>query len=404
MVSAGESVSAAEATAAKARHQHRRPNLSLLLPLQQVTIRLPASAAADKRVIAEGTDRRRCARRSLRPHHLPYRRHSLRRQRRQPHRATIRIAANAAAVVDAIAATTAPGVKARRRFAKLSPLRRPPRRMCRKRNLRHLPHPCNRRNLRPRQRRQLQHKARTRIAASVAAGSAGAVTLSPRRLSHPFRRRPRSNRSCRSSLLRPPLRQPRAPHPQILRYERERPGELLHVDTKRLGRFHTVGKRILADGVQRSPRAGWQHLHVAIDDHTRIAYCEVLAGQGAEHSCAFLARAVAWFWATHGIRIERVISDNGHAYRSHAWRDLCERLGIERRRTRPYTPRTNGKAEAFIGTALREWAYRYAYPTSIHRSRALSGWVRWYNRRRPHSSLGDRPPLSRVAQVRGQIS
>lgn len=196
-------------------------------------------------------------------------------------------------------------------------------------------------------------------------------------------------------------RRPRAPRPEVVRYERERPGELLHIDTKRLGRFHQVGKRVLRDGIQRSPRAGWHHLHVAIDDHSRIAYCEVLAGQGAEASCAFLERAVAWFADAHGIRIERVLTDNGHAYRSHAWRDLCARIGIERRRTRPYTPRTNGKAEAFIGTALREWAYRYAYPTSLHRTRALNGWVRWYNRRRPHSSLGNRPPISRVAQVRG---
>jgi len=176
------------------------------------------------------------------------------------------------------------------------------------------------------------------------------------------------------------------------------------VDTKRLGRFHQVGKRILRDGIVHSPNAGWHHLHVAVDDHTRIAYCEVLAGQGAEASCAFLERAVAWFVAEHAIRIERVLTDNGHAYRSHAWRALCTRMGIERRRTRPYTPRTNGKAEAFIGTALREWAYRYAYPTSAHRTRALSGWVRWYNRRRPHSSLGNRPPLSRVAQVRGYFT
>lgn len=199
-------------------------------------------------------------------------------------------------------------------------------------------------------------------------------------------------------------RRPRAPRPQVLRYERERPGELLHIDTKRLGRFHQVGKRVLRDGIQRSPRAGWHHLHVAVDDHTRIAYCEVLDGQGAAASCAFLARAVAWFATAHAIRIERVLTDNGHAYRSHAWRDLCARLGIERRRTRPYTPRTNGKAEAFIGTALREWAYRYAYPTSAHRTRALAGWVRWYNRRRPHSSLGNRPPISRVAQVRGYFT
>ena len=199
-------------------------------------------------------------------------------------------------------------------------------------------------------------------------------------------------------------RLPRAPQPEPARYERARPGELLHVDTKRLGRFHAVGKAILRDGVRRSPRAGWQHLHVAVDDHTRLAYCEVLEGQGAEHSVAFLARALAWFSSEHAIRVERVLTDNGHAYRSRAWRDLCAGRGIAHRRTRPYTPRTNGKAEAFIGTALREWAYRYAYPTSHHRTRALSGWVRWYNRRRPHSSLGDRPPVSRVAQVRGQFS
>jgi transposase InsO family protein len=117
-----------------------------------------------------------------------------------------------------------------------------------------------------------------------------------------------------------------------------------------------------------------------------------------------LERAVGWFRSAHGIDIERVLSDNGHAYRSHAWRDLCERLQIERRRTRPYTPRTNGKAEALIGTMLREWAWRYAYPSSAHRTRALAGWVRWYNRRRPHSSLGNRPPISRVAQVRDQIT
>ena len=199
-------------------------------------------------------------------------------------------------------------------------------------------------------------------------------------------------------------RLPRPPRPEVVRYERQRPGELLHIDTKRLGRFWQVGKAILHDGVQRSPRAGWQHLHVAIDDHTRLAYCEVLAGQGAEHSCAFLERAVTWFATHHAIRIERVLTDNGHAYRSHAWRQACDRLAIQPRRTRPYTPRTNGKAESFIGTCLREWAYRYAYPTSHHRTRALPGWVRWYNRRRPHSSLGDQPPISRVAQVRGQFT
>jgi len=196
-------------------------------------------------------------------------------------------------------------------------------------------------------------------------------------------------------------RLPRAPRLAARRYERERPGELLHVDTKRLGRFHQVGKRILRDGVRRSRSAGWHYLHVAVDDHTRLAYCEVLPGQGAEAACAFLGRAVAWFAEQHGIGIERVLSDNGHAYRSRAWRAACTELEIARRYTRPYTPRTNGKAESFIKTALREWAYRHAYPSSTHRTRALRGWVRWYNARRPHSSLGGRPPISRVAQVRG---
>jgi transposase InsO family protein len=198
-------------------------------------------------------------------------------------------------------------------------------------------------------------------------------------------------------------RLPRSPRPEVVRYERERPGELVHIDIKRLGRFHTPGKRILGDGIQRSPRAGWHHLHVAVDDHSRLAYCEVLPGQGAEAACAFLGRALRWF-AEQGIVIERVLTDNGHCYRSHAWRDLCHELGVARRYTRPYRPRTNGKAEAFIKTALREWAYRHSYPSSLHRTLALSGWVRWYNRRRPHSALGGRPPVSRVAQVRGQYT
>jgi transposase InsO family protein len=198
-------------------------------------------------------------------------------------------------------------------------------------------------------------------------------------------------------------RLPRPPRPEVLRYERERPGELLHLDTKRLGRFHHVGKRILNDGVQRSPRAGWQHLHVAIDDHSRLAYAEVLDGQGKEHCSAFLRRAVAWF-ADQGIAIERVITDNGHGYRSKLFLEACAELGIAAKKIRPYRPQTNGKAEALIGTALREWAYRYAYPSSRHRTRALWGWLRWYNRRRPHTALGDRPPISRVAQDRGYFT
>lgn len=147
-------------------------------------------------------------------------------------------------------------------------------------------------------------------------------------------------------------RLPRPVRDPIRRYERERPGELLHVDTKRLGRFHVVGKRILQDGVHRNRRAGWQHLHIAIDDHTRLAYTEVLAGQDRHACAAFLRRACAWY-AEQGITVERVLSDNAKAYHSQLWRQTCVELGIQRRFTRPYTPRTNGKAEAFIKTMLR---------------------------------------------------
>ena len=186
-----------------------------------------------------------------------------------------------------------------------------------------------------------------------------------------------------------------------VRYERSRPGELLHVDTKKLGRFWEIGKRIRRDGVNRSRRAGWQHLHVAIDDHSRLAYCEVLASERKEDCAAFLRRASSWY-AEQGIAVERVLTDNAKAYHSHLWRDTCLELQIARRYTRPYSPWTNGKAEALIKTLLREWAYRFAYPTSAHRARALPGYVRWYNRRRPHGSLGARPPISRVSHVCGQ--
>ncbi|MGH3110607.1 MAG: IS481 family transposase [Gaiellaceae bacterium] len=199
------------------------------------------------------------------------------------------------------------------------------------------------------------------------------------------------------SRLRRPARGP------VVRYERERPGELVHVDIKRLGRFWTVGKAILHDGVNRSRRAGWQYLHLAIDDHSRLAYAELRSSESPADCAAFLRRAVA-FYAEHGIAVERVLSDNGNGYRSFAWRDVCAELGIQRRYTRPRRPQTNGKAEALVKTLLREWAYRFAYPTSMHRARALPGYVRWYNRHRPHSSLGGRPPISRVSQVCGSHS
>jgi transposase InsO family protein len=204
-------------------------------------------------------------------------------------------------------------------------------------------------------------------------------------------------RRCGCSRLARPRRDPR------VRYERERAGELLHVDTKKLGRFWEPGKRIRGDGVQRSRHAGWQCLHVAIDDHTRLAYCELLGGERKHECAAFLRRAVAWY-ASQEIAIERVLTDNAKAYHSQLWHDTCAELEIGRRYTRPYSPWTNGKGEALIKTLLREWAYRFPYPTSAHRSRALAGYTRWYNRRRPHGSLGGRPPISRVSHLCSQYS
>jgi len=198
----------------------------------------------------------------------------------------------------------------------------------------------------------------------------------------------------------------RLPQPERVvraRYERERPGELLHVDVKKLGRFWEVGKRILKDGVNRSRHAGWSYLHIAIDDHTRLAYAELLKDERGPTCAAFLRRAHAWY-AERGITIERVLSDNAKAYHGRFWQAACTELGIQRRYTRPYSPWTNGKAEAFIKTMLREWAYRYTYPTSSHRARALSGYLRWYNNHRPHGSIAARPPISRVSNVCGYSS
>src|SRR5215203_4289553 len=200
------------------------------------------------------------------------------------------------------------------------------------------------------------------------------------------------------SRLRLPAREP------VRRYERARPGELLHVDIKKLGRFWTLGKRVLGSEVgTRNRHAGWQYLHLAIDDHSRLAYAELLPSERPADCVAFLRRAVAWY-AQQGITVERVLTDNGNGYRSFAWRDTCAELDVERRYTRPRRPQTNGKAEALVKTLLREWAYRFAYPSSAHRARALPGYLRWYNQHRPHSSLGGRPPTSRISQVYGSHS
>ena len=195
-------------------------------------------------------------------------------------------------------------------------------------------------------------------------------------------------------------RLPQPLRPPVVRYERAHPGELLHVDMKALGRIVRPGHRITGDRRHRSRRVGWEHVHVAIDDASRVAYVEILPTQQIPDAVGFVERAVRWF-GTHGIRIERVMTDNGSAYRSHAFRAQCVQLRLRHVRTRPYTPRTNGKAERFIQTLLREWAYARSFATSARRRRALSPWLRYYNQRRPHSALRDRAPISRLQGIAG---
>ena len=191
---------------------------------------------------------------------------------------------------------------------------------------------------------------------------------------------------------------PLTPPPPVQRYERARAGELLHVDIKTLGRIGRIGHRIHGDRRQTVRGIGWEHVHVCVDDASRVAYVEVLPTLHQGDAVGFLERAVAWF-AAHGVGAERVMTDNGSAYISRAFATACTRLGVRHLRTRPRTPRTNGKAERFIQTLLREWAYRRPYRTSALRRRALSPWVRYYNQRRPHTSLNYASPISRLQQV-----
>ena len=255
---------------------------------------------------------------------------------------------------------------------------------------------ADRRSVPRRQPRRLSRELEQRILAAREYAKAGPLILAGQ-LGLPASTVWKVLRRYGVSRLRLPAREP------VRRYERCRPGELVHVDIKRLGRFWTIGKRVYRDGLQRNRRAGWQYLHLAIDDHSRLAYAELLASESPADCVGFLRRAVAWY-AERGIKIERVLSDNGNGYRSFAWRDACVELGIGRRYTRSRRPQTNGKAEALVKTLLREWAYRFAYPSSVHRARALPGYLRWYNQHRPHSSIGGRPPISRVSQVCGSHS
>jgi transposase InsO family protein len=189
--------------------------------------------------------------------------------------------------------------------------------------------------------------------------------------------------------------EPAAP---VQRYEWPSAGDMIHLDIKRLGRFHQAGHRAHGDRQRCSPGAGWEYVHVAVDDHTRLAYVEVLPDQRGPACRAFLERAVAWYQA-RGIACHRILTDNGSGYLSRAFREGCAALGLRHRRTRPYTPRTNGKAERFIQTLLREWAYVTPYANSQERRQALRPWVRYYNRERPHASLGYQPPLTRLQRA-----
>jgi transposase InsO family protein len=179
----------------------------------------------------------------------------------------------------------------------------------------------------------------------------------------------------------------------VQRYQWARPGDLVHLDVKKLGRIGRVGHRITGNRRSRVRGIGWEFVHVAIDDASRLAYVEVLGDEGGVTTTKFLWRALTWF-RRQGIRVRRLLTDNGNGYVAERFARLCRSAGLRHRRTRPYTPRTNGKAERFIQTLLREWAYRRPYLTSAERRDALPAWLYYYNRHRGHGALHGRPPIS----------
>jgi transposase InsO family protein len=197
----------------------------------------------------------------------------------------------------------------------------------------------------------------------------------------------------------------------VRRYERERPGELLHVDVKKIGRLRDGGGwRVHGrDSLERrraraATRVGYEYVHAAIDDHTRLAYAEIHPDERAETCAGFLRRAAAWF-AAHGVVIERVMTDNALAYRrSRAWREALDEIGAESRFTRRYRPQTNGKAERFNRTMLEEWAYAQVFNSGDERAAALPQWLHTYNHHRGHTALGGQPPISRVNDLPGHYN
>jgi transposase len=179
----------------------------------------------------------------------------------------------------------------------------------------------------------------------------------------------------------------------VQRYQWEKPGQMLHLDVKKLGKIDGVGHRKVGLGNAHRRRPGWEYLHVCVDDASRVAYTAILPDETAESAIEFLWFAVAWY-ISHGIKVERILTDNGTCYRSWKFRDACRELGIKHKRTRPYRPQTNGKAERFIRTALHEWAYAQTYTHSWKRTAYLPVWTHRYNFLRPHTALGRKPPAS----------
>jgi transposase InsO family protein len=190
------------------------------------------------------------------------------------------------------------------------------------------------------------------------------------------------------------------PKPPVVRYERARPGELIHLDIKSLGKIARPSHRVTGNRRDSARGIGWEHLHVAIDDASRLAYTEVLSSLGQEDATAFLTRALGWFERL-GVKVQRVMTDNGSAYRSKLFAKALQGAGARHIRTRPYTPRTNGKAERFIQTSLREWAYARPYASSDERNRAIAAWIDSYNLTRPHAGIAGLTPWARVNNLLG---
>jgi len=190
----------------------------------------------------------------------------------------------------------------------------------------------------------------------------------------------------------------------VRRYERETPGELIHIDIKKLGRFDKVGHRITGVRTERSRTRGigWEYVHVCIDDASRVAFAQIMPDERKESAIAFLKAAIGYYKGL-GVTVQRVMTDNGSCYISKAFRKACKRLGLKHIRTKPYTPKTNGKAERFIQTTLREWAYAHAYPTSDHRADQLPVWLHRYNWHRPHGSLQSKIPISRLGLTENNL-